>query len=338
MRLTSTGLGIGTSSPAAKLSVKTTGAQVDISTSATDLVFEAIDRTTTSNPIDTKFYTRNGTFQWYNGQYTERMRLDSSGNLGLGVTPSAWFSSGVLQGPSFSISSVAGIDQTAWTTGAYQATYTGSWLSRGAYAASMYQQQTGSHAWFVNATAPTGAGQVVSFSQAMTLDASGNLLVGTTSLLANASYFAYSPGNTWGVFAHVNGVASGIDYVKFYYNNGQIGSISQNGTTGVLYNITSDYRLKTVTGPVTSAGSRIDALEPVEYTWKSDGSVARGFLAHQFQDVYPNSVTGEKDAVDVDGKPVYQNMQASTSEVIADLVAEIKSLRQRVAQLEGTQP
>jgi hypothetical protein len=58
-------------------------------------------------------------------------------------------------------------------------------------------------------------------------------------------------------------------------------------------------------------------------------------LAHQFQEVYANSVTGTKDAVDAEGKPVYQSMQASTSEVIADLVAEIKSLRIRITQLEA---
>jgi hypothetical protein len=54
-------------------------------------------------------------------------------------------------------------------------------------------------------------------------------------------------------------------------------------------------------------------------------------LAHQFQEVYAGSVSGTKDAVDVDGKPMYQAMQASSSEVIADLVAEIQSLRKRLA-------
>jgi hypothetical protein len=54
-------------------------------------------------------------------------------------------------------------------------------------------------------------------------------------------------------------------------------------------------------------------------------------LAHEFQTVYPNSVTGDKDAVDTDGNPKYQSMQAATSEVIADLVAEIQSLRQRLS-------
>ena len=54
-------------------------------------------------------------------------------------------------------------------------------------------------------------------------------------------------------------------------------------------------------------------------------------MAHKFQEVYAGSVTGTKDAVDADGNPVYQAMQAGSSEVIADLVAEIQSLRKRLA-------
>lgn len=169
----------------------------------------------------------------------------------------------------------------------------------------------------------------------MTLDTSGNLLVGTTSASFNSSNstFFYPTTGYW-VVNHANGTSTGTRYIGFGYNTGEIGSITQNGTTGVLYNITSDYRLKEFVAPITNAGERIDALNPVEFNWKSDGSRARGFFAHEFQQVYASSVTGEKDAVDEDGNPVYQKMQASTAEVIADLVAEIKSLRQRVAQLE----
>ena len=175
MRLTSTGLGIGTTSPAAKLSVKTTGAQVDISTSATDLVFEAIDRTTTSNPIDTKFYTRNGMFQWHNGQYTERMRLDSSGNLGLGVTPSAWTTFKVMQLGNFG--AIGGVDSTSMNMFA-NTFYDGAFKYINTSSASRYRMDDG-HSWF---TAPSGtAGNAITFTQAMTLDASGNLLVGATS-------------------------------------------------------------------------------------------------------------------------------------------------------------
>ena len=135
--------------------------------------------------------------------------------------------------------------------------------------------------------------------------------------------------------SHSTADGSGDPYVEFGYNGTKIGSITQNGTTAVAYNTTSDYRLKTFISPVTGAGARLDALKPVEYEWKADGKLARGFFAHEFQQVYADSVTGEKDAVDAAGKPVYQAMQASTTEVIADLVAEIQSLRQRVAALEA---
>jgi hypothetical protein len=97
--LNNTGFGIGVA-PAGKLSVSSGGAQLDVSTSATNLTFEAINRSAVSNPIDTRFYTRLGTFQWYGGQYTELLRLNGNGALvlaggataasGVGITfPSA---------------------------------------------------------------------------------------------------------------------------------------------------------------------------------------------------------------------------------------------------------
>jgi hypothetical protein len=109
--------------------------------------------------------------------------------------------------------------------------------------------------------------------------------------------------------------------------------MTTNGTITV-YGGTSDYRLKTVIGSVTGHGERIDALEPIEYTWNSNGSHSRGFLAHKFQEVYANSVSGEKDALDKNGSPEYQSMQAGSSEVMADLIAEIQSLRKRLATIE----
>jgi hypothetical protein len=197
--------------------------------------------------------------------------------------------------------------------------------------AMMYAMGTagsGIHSWHTS-TASGDAGDPISY-QAMTLDASGNLLVAATTSAAtnNTDGFRVIAG---GIPTVQRGAAGSFAIFYNYSDSAIIGSITNSGGVSTLFNTTSDYRLKTVTGAVTGQGARIDALEPVEYTWNSDGSRSRGFLAHKFQEVYASSVNGTKDAVDKDGKPLYQSMQAGSSEVIADLVAEIQSLRQRLA-------
>jgi hypothetical protein len=177
-------------------------------------------------------------------------------------------------------------------------------------------------------------------------DGSGNLLVGTTSSggwQTSAPRGVFQSGNVAAsVYCTDTGTNDALavrrdatlgSLVRFYNSTTSVGTITYNGTA-VLYNATSDYRLKNVIGAVTDAGQRIDALEPIEYDFKSGGRT-RGFLAHKFAEVYPNSVSGEKDAVDKDGNPSYQAMQASSAEVIADLIAELQSLRKRVALLES---
>jgi hypothetical protein len=123
--------------------------------------------------------------------------------------------------------------------------------------------------------------------------------------------------------------------ITYYYrDNTNVGSISVT-TTATAYNTSSDYRLKDIIGPLVASGAFIDALKPKVGTWKADGSKFVGFLAHEFAEVSPSSVQGEKDAVDAEGNPKYQGMQASSAEVIANLVAELQSVRARLAVLES---
>ena len=109
---------------------------------------------------------------------TEQMRLDSSGNLGLGVTPSAWASSwrafefGAGNGISSDQVSAIHVTSNAYWNGS-------SWIYKTTNNAANYYSQNGAHYW---RTAPSGtAGSAITFTQAMTLDASGNLGIGTTS-------------------------------------------------------------------------------------------------------------------------------------------------------------
>jgi hypothetical protein len=133
----------------------------------------------------------------------ERARIDSAGNLGLGVTPSAW-SAGwkALQ-----VGNWGAIGAENSTTGefsllqnAYGSAAT-SYVYRATSAASRYTQVNGIHSWF---TAPSGtAGNAISFTQAMTLTASGNLGIGTPTpssaleVVGEGSIVAGGGGDRW---------------------------------------------------------------------------------------------------------------------------------------------
>lgn len=257
------------------------------------------------------------TIAWSNNG-SETMRLDASGNLGLGVTPSAWRSGDVALEVSYA--GVVGTTGTSWFLNNAYRDSSATWRYRYSNAAARLEIDANAFKWF---TAPSGtAGNAISFTQAMTLDASGNLLVGTTGRQTqNSKSFDLDVTDGALYCNHINGQASGNYYVGFGYNGVNIGSITQNGTTAVAYNTTSDHRLKTNVQPLTGALARVQALKPSKFTWV-DGREDDGFIAHELQEVLPNVVTGKKDAVDEDGNPKYQ--QVDYSRIVATLTAAIQ--------------
>ena len=117
-------------------------------------------------------------------------------------------------------------------------------------------------------------------------------------------------------------------------NGNQIGTITTTASA-TAYNTGSDYRLKDNPQPLTGSGAFIDALQPKTWTWKRDGTSGVGFIAHEVQAVSPGSVHGVKDAVDHEGNPVIQTMEYGSAEFIANIVAELQSLRREVALLKS---
>jgi hypothetical protein len=181
-----------------------------------------------------------------------------------------------------------------------------------------------------------------------TIDSSGNLLVGTTSTSVTSGGYNFlindgGTGYSTGYIGHITGCPSGYAYLNFKYAGTTVGTITQNGTTGVLYNLTSDYRLKNNAVALTGAKDFVMALQPKTWDWWDGSGKGVGFIAHEFMEVAKHSGSGEKDAMDADNKPIHQAIQPSSSEVMENLVAFIQeqqalitSLTARIAALEST--
>lgn len=161
------------------------------------------------------------------------------------------------------------------------------------------------------------------------IDSSSNFLVGTTSVLGKQTN-AYDGATAFGLaLANTAGGTAGQIAIRFMRNGSDVGSVTTT-STATAYNTSSDYRLKEQVQPMTGALSVVQQLKPCTYKWKADGSDGEGFIAHELQAVCPDAVTGEKDAVDAEGNPVYQGID--TSFLVATLTAAIQELKAIVDQ------
>jgi hypothetical protein len=170
------------------------------------------------------------------------------------------------------------------------------------------------------------------------IDSSGNLLVGTTSssyggrfvVIKNGGDVIYSAQTASGGYCYKSNAANNggtYFHMEFQENGTARGSISSNGTV-VLYNTTSDVRLKDNIENADDASSLIDAIKVRKFDWKSDGSHQRhGFIAQELVEVAPEAVSQPEDP---DGM-----MAVDYSKLVPMLVKELQSVRARLAELEG---
>jgi hypothetical protein len=245
---------------------------------------------------------------------SERMRIDSAGNLGLNVTPSAWaspFANGVFEfSGGFLAPSAANqtfrLGQNHYYNGS-------SYIYKANGPASAYIQNSGSHQWLYAASGT--AGNAATFTTAMTLDVSGNLLVGTTSQPVSGatarlgvlqsigdyvSVFRNSNASPYGILAlndtDSNGTSNefyravGTTTLRFSVrSNGGIANYAANNV------ILSDRREKTNFAPAKSYLDVICSIPVQTYNYidqnlKEDGGLTLGVVAQDVQAVAPEMV------------------------------------------------
>lgn len=177
----------------------------------------------------------------------EVARFDSSGNLGLGVTPSAWntdYKASQIGVNSAFYGRVTTTAESGVSANCFRNT-SGNWTYLSNAAASRYEQSSGFHIWF-NAASGT-AGTTAAFTQAMTLDTNGKLLIGATSSLSSGgSLQVQTPasqtnaidflganstsGNAGAIGMFANGTYISSNW---YYSGGQAKRVSGNGSAAI---------------------------------------------------------------------------------------------------------
>lgn len=356
-------VGIGTSSPAALLHLESAEPVIRIKDSD-GAAYHQIFGNTSDLYIDADRGNNASSNIIFRNDATERMRIDSSGNVGIGTSS-----------PSVKLDVIGSTTNGSGVVDTLRLRNTGATLNDGPRLQFTAGTSTSGAAIASQGKALNSA-DLLFYSggntERMRIDSSGNVLVGKTSsgtittsgMELSPNYTMFSGSNSGSnptMFVGANG-ASGY-LVNFYYGGASVGNITTNGSA-TAYSTASDYRLKTDAQPMTGASARVQALNPVNFEWIADGTRVDGFLAHEAQEVAPEAVTGTKDAMrdeeyevtpavlDDEGNevtpavmgtrsvPDYQGIDQSKlvpllTAALQEALTEIADLKTRVSALEG---
>ncbi len=167
-------------------------------------------------------------------------------------------------------------------------------------------------------------------SERMRIDASGNLLIGTTSTLGGATDDFVTVANVnagrGGIRIGNTGGSSNTSCMRFHNSNGVVGGIRTSGSA-TAYDTSSDYRLKEDLKDFDGL-DKVSKIPVYDFKWKVDNSRSYGVLAHELQEVVPIAVNGEKDAEEMQGVD-YSKIVPLLIKSIQELKAEVESLKNK---------
>ena len=319
---TSQNVGIGTTSPSAKFHVANAGVSAQATFVGTTLspyitVVGNSGTTILGNESNGGWVGTVGSQAFvFKTTDTERMRIDTSGNVGIGTAS-----------PAATLDVRSGSDnpqlQIRKNSGGDSYTRFNLYNTSTAYFQLAASPSVTDASSIMNVYTSGGGGNIMSFL------GNGNVGIGNTSPNTRLIVSANTGTAVQRIF---NLVGTNTYQMSFNNSVGEVGTIST-GSGSTAYNTSSDYRLKDNIVPMSGALDKISQLNPVNWIWKVDGTNGQGFIAHELQAIIPDCVTGEKDAVDEEGNPVYQGVD--TSFLVATLTAAIQEQQTIINDLKA---
>tara|TARA_R100000353_G_scaffold127683_1_gene90634 strand:+ start:518 stop:2629 length:2112 start_codon:yes stop_codon:yes gene_type:complete len=313
LRLTNENTSSDTNQVSISLSTSTTGAFSDSA---------IVSKASGSGSSNLLFFTDT------NNGMSEKMRIETSGNIGIGTTSAnvSGFNSDArvltISGPKRALIELRGNIQAADAIGVIR-----------------FLSGNNNEAEIVSIGDSNFAGDLrfrTHGAEHMVINKDGNVIFGQDTTIDGGRLGVKFNGVTSnGLALKTTRTSTGSDFVRFVNSAGNLaGFIRHNGTTTVDYSETSDYRLKENAVAISDGITRLKTLKPYRFNFKSDpDKTVDGFFAHEVTAV-PEAISGSKDEVDENNKPVYQGIDKA--KLVPLLVAAVQELICKVEALQGS--
>lgn len=273
----------------------------------------------------------------------ERMRIDSSGNVGIGAaSPNSTLAItstgnqlGIIDSSGTSTHSMTTLNMDSDVFHIQSRNSSGTFIAQD-YSISKNASGASLHRWYIGS------------SEKMRITSAGDVGISATSSVGSDStsqgfWFNNSESARFSRASNISLVLNRITTTgsiqSLRYNGAQVGSISVTASA-TAYNTSSDYRLKENVVNLSGAIDRVKLLKPSRFNFIADpDTTVDGFVAHEVSDIVPEAVHGEKDAVDADGNPEYQGIDQSKlvpvlTAALQEALTKIEALEARIVALE----
>jgi hypothetical protein len=254
---------------------------------------------------------------------TTLMRMNSTGNVGIGTSS-----------PNSQLSIEKNTSGGVTTMGLYNANVSNGsglgyefWYNSSIKLGGIYQKSAGDgNNFYMSFESYAGGGGA---TERMRITSAGDVLIGMTSASTSINgVWLYKTSNGSGRINIIKTVSGTNSAIANYFNGTYVGGVDY-GDTSTSFPTSSDYRLKQDFKDF-SGLDLVSLIKTYDYQWKIDNTRSYGVLAHEFAEILPYAVRGEKDGEEMQGVD-YSKLVPILVKAIQEQQAQIQELKAMIA-------